>query len=114
MKGGMGGWHEDDLESFEEELERRKLSPEGIAETNRHLVERQAHFRRAADVANASSTSILRPTTLSFTSAISSNDPCAKSFSVFAVEPLRRPVVSGDWRSADIGLESVNVIMPSR
>jgi hypothetical protein len=49
----MGGWHEDNLESFEEELERRELSPEGIAETNRQLVERQALFRRAADVATA-------------------------------------------------------------
>ena len=47
----MGGWHEDDLESFEGELERCELSPEGIAETNRHLVARQALFRRAADVA---------------------------------------------------------------
>ena len=51
MKGGMGGWRDDDLESFEVELERHELSPEGIAETNRHLVERQALFRRAADVA---------------------------------------------------------------
>jgi hypothetical protein len=51
MKGGMGDWREDDLESFEVELERHELSPEGIAETNRHLVERQALFRRAADVA---------------------------------------------------------------
>lgn len=49
----MGGWHEDDLESFEAELERRELSVEGIAETNRHLVERQALFRRAADVATS-------------------------------------------------------------
>ncbi len=50
----MGDWGEDeDLESFEAELERRELSPEGIAETNRHLVERQALFRRAADVATA-------------------------------------------------------------
>ena len=47
----MGDWREDDLESFEVELERRELSPEGISETNRHLVERQALFRRAADVA---------------------------------------------------------------
>ncbi len=49
----MGGWREDDLESFEEELERHELSPEGIAETNRHLVARQARFRRAADVATS-------------------------------------------------------------
>ncbi len=47
----MGGWREDDLESFEAELERHELSPEGISETNRHLVARQALFRRAADVA---------------------------------------------------------------
>ena len=54
MTGGMSDWREDDdLESFEAELERAKLSPEGIAETNRHLVERQALFRRAADVATA-------------------------------------------------------------
>ena len=54
MKGGMSGWREDgDFESFEAELERDELSPEGIAETNRHLVERQALFRRAADVATA-------------------------------------------------------------
>ncbi len=46
----MGGWREDDLEPFEVELERHELSPEGITETNRHLVERQALFRRAADV----------------------------------------------------------------
>ncbi len=51
MKGGMGDWREDDFESFEVELERHELSPEGIAETNRHLVERQVLFRRAADVA---------------------------------------------------------------
>ena len=52
MKGGMSGWREDDdLESFEAELERDELSPEGIAETNRYLVERQTLFRRAADVA---------------------------------------------------------------
>ena len=49
----MGGWREDDLESFEVELERHELSPEGIAETNRHLVARQARFRRAADVATS-------------------------------------------------------------
>ncbi len=49
----MGGWREDDLESFEGEPERHELSPEGIAETNRHLVERQALFRRAADVATS-------------------------------------------------------------
>ena len=49
----MGGWREDDLESFEGELERHELSPEGIAETNRQLVERQALFRRAADLASA-------------------------------------------------------------
>jgi hypothetical protein len=53
MTGGMSGWREDDLESFEAELGRDELSPEGIAETNRHLVERQALFRRAADVATA-------------------------------------------------------------
>jgi len=54
MTGGMSGWREDDdLESFEAELERDELSPEGIAETNRHLVERQALFRRAADLATA-------------------------------------------------------------
>ena len=47
----MGGWYEDDPDSFEVELERHELSPEGIAESNRHLVERQALFRRAADVA---------------------------------------------------------------
>jgi hypothetical protein len=46
----MSGWREDDLESFEAKLERHELSPEGIAETNRHLVERQALFRRAADL----------------------------------------------------------------
>ncbi len=52
MMGGMSDWREDvDHESFEAELERHELSPEGIAETNRHLVERQALFRRAADVA---------------------------------------------------------------
>ncbi len=50
----MSGWREDDdLESFEAELERDQLSPDGIAETNRHLVERQTLFRRAADVAAA-------------------------------------------------------------
>ncbi|MEE8507377.1 MAG: hypothetical protein V3S40_14300 [Kiloniellales bacterium] len=49
----MSDWREDDLDSFEGELERRELSPEGIAETNRHLVERQALFRRAADVATS-------------------------------------------------------------
>ncbi len=50
----MSDWGEDeDLESFEAELERRELSPEGIAESNRHLVERQAIFRRAADLATA-------------------------------------------------------------
>ncbi len=50
----MSGWSEgDDLDSFEAELERHELSPEGIAETNRQLVERQALFRRAADVAAA-------------------------------------------------------------
>ena len=54
MMGGMSGWGEDDdLESFEAELERHELLPEGIAETNHHLVERQARFRRAADVATA-------------------------------------------------------------
>jgi hypothetical protein len=49
----MGDWRENDLESLEAELERHELSPEGIAETNRHLVERQALFRRAADVATS-------------------------------------------------------------
>jgi len=49
----MGDWREDDLDSFEVEPERHELSPEGIAETNRHLIERQALFRRAADVAKA-------------------------------------------------------------
>ena len=49
----MGGWREDNLESIEVELERHELSPEGIAETNRHLVARQARFRRAADVATS-------------------------------------------------------------
>jgi hypothetical protein len=48
----MSSWSEDDdQESFEEELERHELSPEGIAETNRQMVEQQALFRRAADVA---------------------------------------------------------------
>ena len=46
-----GGREDGELESFEAELERDELSPEGIAEANRHLVERQALFRRAADVA---------------------------------------------------------------
>ena len=49
----MGGWREDNLESIEVELERHELLPEGIAETNRHLVARQARFRRAADVATS-------------------------------------------------------------
>jgi hypothetical protein len=50
----MSGWREDDdLESFEAALERDELSPEGIAETNRQLVERQTLFRRAADLAAA-------------------------------------------------------------
>ena len=50
----MSEWGEDeDLESSEAELERQELSPEGIAETNRHLVERQAIFRRAADLVTA-------------------------------------------------------------
>ncbi len=54
MMSGMSGWgDDDDLESFEAEFERHELSREGIAETNRHLVERQALFRRAADVATA-------------------------------------------------------------
>ncbi len=54
MTSGMSDWREDDdLESFEAQLERDKLSPEGLAETNRHLVERQALFRRATDVATA-------------------------------------------------------------
>jgi len=52
----MGDWREDDLDSFEVEPERHELSPEGIAETNRHLIERQALFRRAADVATAALT----------------------------------------------------------
>ncbi len=52
----MGDWREDDLVSFEVEPERYELSPEGIAETNRHLIERQALFRRAADVATAALT----------------------------------------------------------
>ena len=52
MTAGMSGWHKGvDLESFEAELEWDELSPEGIAEVNRHLIERQALFRRAADVA---------------------------------------------------------------
>lgn len=46
-------WEDDDYESFEEELERHELSPEGIAETNRGLVEQQSLFRRAADIAAA-------------------------------------------------------------
>ncbi len=50
----MSGWSEDnDLESFEADFERQELSPEGIAEANRHLVERQAIFRRAADLTTA-------------------------------------------------------------
>jgi hypothetical protein len=36
MTGGMSGGREDgELESFEAELERDELSPEGIAEANR-------------------------------------------------------------------------------
>jgi len=47
----MSGWREDeDLEALAEEFEREELSPAGIAETNRRLVERQALFRRAADL----------------------------------------------------------------
>ena len=49
----MSSWRDDDLESFEAELEQEELSPEGVVETNRRMTERQAHFRRAADVATA-------------------------------------------------------------
>lgn len=52
MVDGMSGWSEDD-DLFEAELERHELSPAGIAETNRQMVEQQALFRRAADVATA-------------------------------------------------------------
>ncbi len=50
----MNDWREDnDLESVEAELERHELSPEGVTEANRHLIERQALFRQAADVVTA-------------------------------------------------------------
>ena len=49
---GMGDWREeDDLEFLEADLKRHELSPEGIVEANSRLIERQALFRRAADVA---------------------------------------------------------------
>ncbi len=47
MKGGMGGWREDDLESFEVELERHELSPEGIAETRGVRIEEVAAINPA-------------------------------------------------------------------
>ena len=50
----MSDWREEDnLEFLEADLKRHELSPEGIVEANSRLVERQALFRRAADVATA-------------------------------------------------------------
>ncbi len=47
------GREDNDFDSFEAEHERYELSPVGIAETNRRLVQRQRLFRRAADIASA-------------------------------------------------------------
>lgn len=49
---GEDDWiDEDELAELEAELEREELSPQGIRDANRHLIERQRRFRRAADVA---------------------------------------------------------------
>lgn len=48
----MSDWREEhEFEAFEADLKQHELSPAGIEEANSRLVERQALFRRAADVA---------------------------------------------------------------
>lgn len=49
----MGPSEEEEIAAFEAESERHDLSRAGIAEQNRHLIERQRRFRLAADLAAA-------------------------------------------------------------
>lgn len=49
----MGPIEEEEIAGFEAEIERHELSRAEIAEQNRHLIERQWRFRRAADLAAA-------------------------------------------------------------
>lgn len=44
MKGGMSGWREEDLESFEAEVERHELSPKGIKARARPALAGVTHF----------------------------------------------------------------------